>query len=193
MVVLARRRNPGAEFLTGDAEALPFKEGSFDAVICNFGLLHLSLPDQFLREAHRLLRSGGKAAFTVWAPAEEAVAFGMVHRAVQTHGDPAIALPSGPPFFRFSEADECVRTLRAIGFSDPVVKRVPQRWRLNDSDGVFQAMMAGTVRTGGLLRSQTPEALSAIRESLRTAVERYRDGDHYELPMPAVLASAVKR
>jgi ubiquinone/menaquinone biosynthesis C-methylase UbiE len=192
MVVLARGRNHGPEFLAGDAEALPFKDGSFDAVISNFGLLHLSQPDQFLRETHRLLRRGGKVAFTVWAPAEEAVAFGMVHRSVQAHGDPAITLPPGPPFFRFSEAEECDRSFRSAGFANPEVSRIAQLWRLKDSDGVFQAMMAGTVRTGGLLRAQTSEARAAIRESLRKETERYRVGNRYELPMPAVLASAVR-
>jgi ubiquinone/menaquinone biosynthesis C-methylase UbiE len=192
MIVLARSRITAARFLTGDAEALPFRDGSFDAVISSFGLLHLTQPDQFLREAHRLLRRGGKAAFTVWTPAAEAVAFGMVHRAVQAHGDPTITLPPGPPFFRFSEAEECARSLRSAGFADPEVSRIDQVWRLKDSDGVFRAMMAGTVRTGGLLRAQAPEARAAIRESLREETERYRMGNRYELPMPAVLASAVK-
>jgi hypothetical protein len=53
-------------------------------------------------------------------------------------------------------------------------------------------MMAGTVRTGGLLRAQTPEALAAIREEIRGAVEKRKQGEFYELPMPAILASAAK-
>jgi SAM-dependent methyltransferase len=192
MITLARRRFPQSKFLVGDAEALPFRKESLDAVISNFGVLHLARPDQFLREAHRVLRRGGLVAFTVWAPPEDSVAFGMVHHAVQTHGNPSVPLPPGPPFFRFSDASECIRTFRSLGFADSEVIRVPQQWRVKDSDGVFQAMMAGTVRTGGLLRAQTPEALAAIREAIRGAVESLRHEDVYELPMPAVLASAVK-
>ena len=41
MVRLAHERNPGIEFQTGDAQALDFDDGSFDAVVMNFGVLHL--------------------------------------------------------------------------------------------------------------------------------------------------------
>jgi hypothetical protein len=49
------------------------------------------------------------------------------------------------------------------------------------------------VRTAGLLRAQTPEAQRAIRAEIREAVLLYRRrGGGIELPMPAVLSSAVK-
>ena len=54
-------------------------------------------------------------------------------------------------------------------------------------------MRDGTVRTAGLLRAQTPEAQDAIRAEMREAVRAYQRGGGVELPMPAVLASAVKR
>jgi len=51
---------PGLEFVTGDAERLPFADGSFDAVI-SVESSHC-YPDvaQFLREVHRVLRPGGR-------------------------------------------------------------------------------------------------------------------------------------
>jgi SAM-dependent methyltransferase len=192
MIAQARRRCPQARFLVGDAEAMPLRGNCFDAVVTNFGLLHLARPEQFLREARRVLRPGGLVAFAVWAAPEDAVGFGMVLQAVQAHGNPSVPLPPGPPFFRFSEASECVRTFRSAGFADAQVQRVPQLWRLSDPDGLFQAMLAGTVRTGGLLRAQTPQALAAIREAIRNGVESHRHQDAFEIPMAAVVASAVK-
>jgi hypothetical protein len=53
-------------------------------------------------------------------------------------------------------------------------------------------MQGSTVRTAGLLRAQTPEAQEAIRAEVREAARRYEREDAVELPMPAVLASAVK-
>src|SRR3954454_1784748 len=40
MLSLARRLHPRLDFRFGDAEALPFAGGSFDAVVANFALLH---------------------------------------------------------------------------------------------------------------------------------------------------------
>jgi SAM-dependent methyltransferase len=193
MLAEARRRHPAVEFREGDVEALPFPEGSFDAAAMNFGLLHLGRPERALREARRVLRAGGRFGFTVWARPEEAVGFGIVLRAIQTHGNPDAPLPPGPPFFRFSDPDECRRALLKAGFVDPDVAQVPQVWRLPSPDALFEAMFGSTVRTAGLLRAQSSEALGAIRAAMRREACAYqRKADAVELPMPAVLASAVK-
>jgi SAM-dependent methyltransferase len=193
MLAEARRREPAVDFREGDAEALPFPDASFDAVVMSFGLLHLGRPDEALAEAYRVLCPGGRLGFTVWAKPEEAVAFGIVLRAIQCHGRLDVPLPPGPPFFRFSDPDECRRVLTGLGFRTPEVVLVPQVWRHASTDSLFDVMRDGTVRTAGLLRAQTPQALEAIRAEVRDAVRPYQRADGVELPMPAVLAAAVKR
>jgi ubiquinone/menaquinone biosynthesis C-methylase UbiE len=192
MVAEASRQYPGVEFRDGDAEALPFPNGSFDAVVMNFGLLHLGSPEQAFIEAHRVLRTSGQFAFTVWCKPEVAVGFGIVLDAVQAHGQMNVPLPPGPPFFRFSDPGECLQALLKAGFTMPEVVHIPQIWRLPSPDALFNTMQGATVRTSGMLRAQSAEALEAIGKSIREAVAAYKKGEGIELPMPAVLASAKK-
>lgn len=192
MVAAAQKLYPGVEFRQADAEALPFDNGLFAAAVMNFGILHLAKPDQALIEAHRVLGSDGRFAFTVWAKPEETMGFGIVLRAVEKYGETDVSLPPGPPFFRFSEPSEAKRSLEAAGFKSPRVKKVDQVWRLPARDGLFDAMKDTTVRTAGLLRAQKAEALNKIRDAIREETQRYTKGDIVELRMPAMLASARK-
>ena len=188
MVEEARGRYPGFDFQEGDAEQLSFPDGSFDAVVMNFGMLHLGRPEKALQESHRVLRPRGRIAFTVWDTADTAIGFGIVIGAIQKLGDLNVPIPAGPPFFRFSDPEECKRVLAEAGFTDPTVAQVPQTWRLATPDALFEVMYNGSVRNAALLRAQKPNVLEAIRAEIRRGVEQRRN----ELPMPAVLASAQK-
>ena len=48
------------EWVAGDAMALPFADASFDAYTISFGIRNVTLIDAALREAHRVLRRGGR-------------------------------------------------------------------------------------------------------------------------------------
>jgi SAM-dependent methyltransferase len=191
-VALARRRYPSVEFREGDAGALPFPDGAFGAVVSNFGMPHVPDPDAFIREAFRVLRSGGRFAFSVWASPEEAVGLGIIYGAVQNSGQMDVPLPPGPSFFLFSDPDQCERSLHACGFRSTTVSKVPQVWRISSPDAPFEAIMNGTVRAAALLRAQTPEALAAIRDAARKATSSYERDGVIELMMPALVAAAEK-
>lgn len=192
MVELARSRNPHIDFREGDAAALPFPEACFDSVLMNFGMLHLARPERAVAEAFRVLAPGGRYAFTVWAPPDAAMGFGIILEAVRSHGDPNVPIPPGPPFFRFSEAVECEHVLHAAGFEELSVAQHPQEWTFATPDDLFAAFHAGTVRTQALLRAQTPERLRRIRTAVRETAERLSGDGRLRIPMPAVLAAATK-
>lgn len=190
MVEIAQRLYPEVEFRAGDAEDLPFEDASFDAVVMNYGLLHLSRPDLAIQEAFRVLRPGGRFAFTVWAPPDCARGFGLILEAVAAHGNPSVPLPPGPPFFRFADAAESTRVLEATGFTDVRVVDVPQRWHLPDAGALLEVFEEGTVRTRALLKGQTPAQIQAIRVAVGQSAQQFAAGDQLDIPMPAVLSMA---
>jgi ubiquinone/menaquinone biosynthesis C-methylase UbiE len=53
---------------TADAEALPFPDGSFDAVVSTFGVMFAPDQPQAARELLRVCRSGGKIGLANWTP-----------------------------------------------------------------------------------------------------------------------------
>lgn len=192
MVARARSANPAVDFQEGDAEALAFPDGSFDAVVMNFGMLHLARPERAMTEAARVLKASGRYAFTVWAKPDEAVGFGIILNAIQSHGNLGVQLPEGPPFFRFSDPAECDRALRSAGFLGVRVTRHPQIWRFQAADDLFEAIYNGGVRIKAVLRAQSDEALQAIRTAAREAAQQYMHNGVIELSMPAILATASK-
>ena len=62
MLARARSKSGTIEWVQGDALALPFGDGEFDAVTCGFGVRNLADLEGGLREAARVLRPGGKIA-----------------------------------------------------------------------------------------------------------------------------------
>lgn len=59
LVRLASSAHPGVRFITGDAQSLPFEDGSFDMVVCHFLLMWAGNQLKVVREMARVLDSGG--------------------------------------------------------------------------------------------------------------------------------------
>ena len=65
---LAATRNLGIPFDPGDAEALPYPDASFDAVISTFGVMFVQRPEDAAAELARVCRPGGRLALATWTP-----------------------------------------------------------------------------------------------------------------------------
>ncbi len=152
-----------------DATALPFADESFDAVVCQFGLMYFVDRLRSFREAFRVLAPGGRYIFNVW-DAHRYNPFGRIGHAVATRffeTDP-------PPFytvpFSCHAIDPIKEMLLEAGFSGVSIEVVALERTIPDlasfaRAAVFGYPLADQVRA----RGGNPEALvSALLSDFRT-------------------------
>jgi SAM-dependent methyltransferase len=189
MVEEARRRYPDVEIRIGKASDLPFDGESFDAVTLGFCLHHMAEPHRALHEAHRVLRPGGRIAFTVWADIERCEAMAVAFAALAAVGvdvsgeGPQPPLPFGLPFGEYEQA------LDAAGFIQPFARHVHTGWEVRSAAPIVD----GFERYIGIASFADAEQRGAFAAELEAAVQaRARpDGSSY-FSNPAILAAARK-
>src|SRR5262245_27163281 len=126
MVAVARSSYPEIVVTEGDAESLPYRDGTFDAVVSSFGIHHVPRPELALAEARRVLKPGARIAFAIWAPPEENTAFSLVFDAIARHGNRSAAV--GPPAGGFNRIEQCLGALEVAGFVDRSAEIVRAEW-----------------------------------------------------------------
>jgi SAM-dependent methyltransferase len=191
MLAVARERLPGVEFVRGDAEELPFPDGSFDAVVGGFVLNHLPDPERAVAEAARVLVPGGTVAFSLWDRPERMRVTGVVAEAIEAAGvEPGDEIPPGPDPYRFAADDELRGLLERAGFDDVAVETLEFVHRVDSLTDLWRGVLRGTVRTAAAIRRQQPEVRTRIQVALERAVEPYRTAAGLELPVAAKIGSA---
>jgi ubiquinone/menaquinone biosynthesis C-methylase UbiE len=191
MVGKARGNYPAITFREADAEALPYDEGAFDRVACAFGVMHFGRPDVAIAEAFRVLRLGGRYAFTQWGLDDDVL--NIVGAAIAEHGAPVTALAPAPPPRRFSDPLECRRVLTATGFADVEVRHVEVRWKMERPEAMLDLIYAGAVRVAMILEAQEPDCRGRIHQAIVAAVRSRASASGFEIRRPVVLACGVKR
>jgi SAM-dependent methyltransferase len=194
MIRLAKQRNPNIHFAVGDAQALQFDADSFDAVLMNFGLLHLPDPQAAFRESFRVLREGGCYGFTVWAGPDVSPGAKIVDDAIKAHADLQVSLPRGPDYFCYGRASECTAELHNAGFDLSSVRfeTVMSEWEIPTATFFFESERYAGVRTAALLARQSEDALNKISKQVAKAVAEYAEGDVFVLPFAAHVVTAKK-
>jgi SAM-dependent methyltransferase len=192
MLGIARAAQPRVAFSQGDAEALPYADGSFDAVVANFGVHHVPHPTAALAEMHRVLAPGGRAAFTVWPRPDTNVPWRLLFEAIRAHGA-LDAAKTPPPSGSINSEGACAAALVQAGFRDVGARLVEHAWRMKDVCDLLAAFRNGTARTAALIDAQDAAALPAIEAHMAAQAERYHHGDELRIPIAAILAWGLKQ
>jgi len=145
----ARGTNRAVEWRPADAQALPFGDASFDAVVCQFGVMFFPDKARAFGEARRVLREGGIYAFNVWDRIEDNEFADEVTRAI------GALFPADPPRFLartphgYHHRDVLARDLAAGGFTaHPRIDTVSARSRADSARIPAVAYCQGTPLRG---------------------------------------------
>jgi len=128
-----------------DAQQLPFEDGVFDAVVCQFGVMFFPEKSKAFAEARRVLRAGGALIFSVWDRIEDNDFAHTVTRALES------IFPQDPPRFLartphgYYDLAVVEQDLRQGGFlAKPIVDTVSARSRAASPRGPAIAYCQGT-------------------------------------------------
>ncbi len=193
MIALGARRlyDPNITWRQADATVLPFADGEFDLVVCQFGAMFF--PDRLraFQEAFRVLGPGGRLLLNMWSSLEHNEIPRIVARAV------ADAFPDDPPTFvervPHGHGDPAVTEaeLRAAGFSAVEIATVELSSRApSAADPAIGFCQGSPLRMQIEARDRT--RLREVTDAATAAVaERFGPGP-IDAPMRALVFDALK-
>ena len=193
MVALAQRAHPGAEFRLSDVVALPFPDGSFDAVLCNFGLGHFPEPEAALAECARVLAPGGSLAFSWWDQPVRQRVQGLFRETIAELGVPPHPdVPQGHDTFRFSAPEAFAALLRGAGLRGVTFTEHRTVHTMPDVDALWRAGMGGMAITASAIAIQDEATQARAREVLARRAEAHRGPQGLEIPIAYFIGTGQK-
>ncbi|WP_297794984.1 class I SAM-dependent methyltransferase [uncultured Marinobacter sp.] len=120
MLAVAKRNSPGIEWQEGSAEALPYDDDQFDAVLCQLGLMLFSAPETALREMKRVLKPGGHLALAVFGSFDQLPAYATMASIYERLIDPGVGNALQLPF-SMGNKDRLASLFEEAGIQAPVI------------------------------------------------------------------------
>jgi ubiquinone/menaquinone biosynthesis C-methylase UbiE len=172
-----RVRHARLAWRQADALALPFDERSFDAVVCQFGVMFF--PDKVagFKEARRVLRDGRPFLFNAWDHIARNELVSVVCGAL------AEVFPNDPPRFMertphgYHDPDVIQRELGAAGFTDVAIETVTARSRAASAYDAAFGYCQGSPLRGEIEARGGPAGLqTATQHAADALVSRFGEG-----------------
>jgi SAM-dependent methyltransferase len=131
------------ELRVADFEALPPDAAQFDVLACQFGLMFARDLDAAAREAHRVLRPGGRIVAAVWAPEADNPHALATREALDEATGGATPAFCGVPF-ALGDGRALLRSLEASGFDVERAEYVERPLACDDAARLAQGLVHGT-------------------------------------------------
>lgn len=172
-LVFARARPGarGATFQLGDAMALPFADGSFDAATMALVIFFVPDPAKGLAEMVRAVAPGGTVAAYAWDMESGGFPFAPILGELRAFG----FVPPLPPSVDASRKDAMQALWTKAGLTEIEVREIAPRRTFTDFDE-FWAVSTGTGSIGPTLATMAPHDVDGVKEKLRARLSASTDG-----------------
>lgn len=189
MLAVARAKAAAVDWVEGRAEALPFADGRFDAVVSQFGLMFFEDRRKALAEIVRVLRPGGRMAVAVCDAVERSPGYGAFARLLDRLFGAEVGNAFRAPF-ALGDADALMRLAGAAGIAGARVERRTGQVRFSSIADLVSTERACAWTLGGILDEGQFERL--MRDS-ETALAPFAGPDgRVVFDMPSLILLAEK-
>lgn len=178
----------GAEWVEGDATAMPFEDDAFDVVTCQQGLQFFPDRPAALSEFRRVLTPGGRALVACWTALADQTAHDAYMRAIAPL-EPDLAAVGASPF-TLGAADELSGLLAAAGFRDVEVVRVEHTARFASASEFVRSFAEGSPLALALATLE-PGRDEDLRAAALPQLAPFEDGDGLAAPMASLVATGI--
>jgi len=176
----------GIQFVRMDAEELEAADNNFDVAICALGLMYMPDPLKALKEMHRVLKSGGRAAAAVWGQRDHcgwAEIFEIVDKRVTSE--------VCPMFFNLGNPGQLPLYFKSAGYTRIESKKISTTLQYpTDEEACGAAFAGGPV---ALAYNKFSDAVKAeAHAEYLASINQYKKGKKYEVPGEFVVTMGYK-
>ena len=187
MVAGARRRAEeigvkNAEFRVLDAEQMDLEMDSVDGVLCRWAYMLTTDPATAFAETRRVLRPGGRLAFSVWASRERNPALSLVGRVLELQGHIPPPEPEAPGAFAMADPERIQELVVRAGFAEPEIEEVSFRFSFVNQEAFWRYLTETSASASPVLRSLPTTAQEEVREQVHEAARPFHSGEGYAFP-----------